>query len=111
MVRYADIRLGNSCNLTCRMCGPVASRLWAASYNQVQPEQYRMPALQLAVLGQSNWVKREPVTWLLEQSLPSVEALHFAGGEPLIVPEMVDALECCVESGARVKLIYPTTRT
>jgi len=95
------------------MCGPVASRLWAASYNQVQPEQYRMPALQLAVLGQSNWVKREPVTWLLEQSLPSVEALHFAGGEPLIVPEMVDALKCCVESGraGEIDLSYNTNLT
>ena len=113
VVRYADIRLGNSCNLTCRMCGPVASRLWAASYNQVQPAQYRMPALQLAILGQSNWVKREPVAWLLEQSLPSVEALHFAGGEPLIVPEMVDALEHCVESGraGEIDLSYNTNLT
>src|SRR5579862_5422681 len=43
-VRYADIRLGNACNLTCRMCGPVASRLWAAHFNEVQPAAYRMPA-------------------------------------------------------------------
>ena len=40
-VRYADIRLGNVCNLTCRMCGPSASRLWAEHYNEVGPSNTR----------------------------------------------------------------------
>lgn len=113
VVRYADIRLGNACNLTCRMCGPVASRLWAATYNQVQPPAYRLPMRQLAIFSHSNWVKRGPLTWLLEQSVPSVEALHFAGGEPLIVPEMVDALEHCIRSGraGEIELSYNTNLT
>ncbi len=65
VVRYADIRLGNVCNLTCRMCGPVASRLWAGHYNHVQPARYRMPESELQVLGSNNWVKtsRSPGLW------------------------------------------------
>lgn len=112
-VRYADIRLGNACNLTCRMCGPAASRLWAAYFNDVQPAAYRLPAGQLHILGENNWVKREPLAWLLEQCLPSVERLHFAGGEPLIVPEMVDALQQCVASGRanQIELSYNTNVT
>jgi sulfatase maturation enzyme AslB (radical SAM superfamily) len=112
-VRYSDIRLGNVCNLTCRMCGPIASRLWVPHFNSVQPKAYRIPAEELKVLGQNNWVKHESVGWLLEQSLPHVEALHFAGGEPLILPEMVEALETCVRSGraGEIELSYNTNMT
>jgi hypothetical protein len=113
IVRYADIRLGNTCNLTCRMCGPGASRLWASHFNDVQPAAYRVPARELAILGENNWVKTQSLGWLLEQCLPSVERLHFAGGEPLIVPEMVDALEQCVRSGRanEIELSYNTNLT
>lgn len=113
VVRYADIRLGNVCNLTCRMCGPVASRLWTPYFNQVQPSSYRLTAEALAVLSEHNWVKRESVAWLLAQCLPGLESLHFAGGEPLIIPEMVEALEYCVRSGraGEIDLSYNTNLT
>jgi sulfatase maturation enzyme AslB (radical SAM superfamily) len=113
IVRYSDIRLGNACNLTCRMCGPVASRLWAPHFNGVQPKAYRIQPKELIILGENNWVKHKSVSWLLEQSLPGVEALHFAGGEPLIVPEMVDALEMCIRSGraGEIELSYNTNLT
>jgi pyruvate-formate lyase-activating enzyme len=113
VVRYADIRLGNVCNLTCRMCGPVASRLWAPIFNDLQPPAYQMPVEELTILGQNNWVKKSSVSWLLEQSLPHLEALHFAGGEPLILPEMVQALELLVRSGraGEIELSYNTNLT
>jgi sulfatase maturation enzyme AslB (radical SAM superfamily) len=112
-VRYADIRLGNVCNLTCRMCGPIASRLWVPHFNGMQPKAYRIPIKELTVLGQNNWVKQQSVAWLLEQSLDSVEAMHFAGGEPLILPEMVEALELCIRSGraSQIELSYNTNLT
>jgi sulfatase maturation enzyme AslB (radical SAM superfamily) len=112
-VRYADIRLGNVCNLTCRMCTPVASRLWVPHFNQVQPKAYRIDSNELTILGQNNWVKNESVGWLLEQNLPTVEALHFAGGEPLILPELVDALKQCVDSGraGEIELTFNTNVT
>jgi sulfatase maturation enzyme AslB (radical SAM superfamily) len=113
VVRYADIRLGNACNLTCRMCGPVSSRLWMGSFNQVQPKPYRMSDAALTVIGQHNWVKHESVEALIDKSLEGLEAMHFAGGEPLIVPEMVDALEMCIASGraGEIELSYNTNCT
>ncbi len=112
-VRYADIRLGNTCNLTCRMCNPSASARWVKHYNQVQAIGKRLPVADLAALEESNWVKRQPVESLIEQSLPSVEGLHFAGGEPLIIPEMLDALELCIRAGrsAEIDLSYNTNIT
>lgn len=113
VVRYADIRLGNTCNLTCRMCGPKASRLWADHYNAVSPKGFQVSAQQLASFRDDNWVKSQPVHWLMEQCLPSIESLHFAGGEPLIIPEMVELLEQCVASGRadQIDLSYNTNLT
>lgn len=112
-VRYADIRLGNVCNLTCRMCGPHASRLWVDHYNVVLPGQMRLRPDVLNRYRDGNWVKSQPVRWLMEQCLPSVESLHFAGGEPLIIPEMVELLEQCVSSGraGQIDLSYNTNMT
>ena len=98
-MRYADIRLGNVCNLTCRMCGRNASRLWAEHYNEVQPKKYQVPAQELTFLREHNWVKSRPLAFLMEQCLPSLESLHFAGGEPLIIPEMLEALDLCIQAG------------
>jgi sulfatase maturation enzyme AslB (radical SAM superfamily) len=113
VVRYADIRLGNACNLTCRMCSPGASRLWAPVYNQVQPKLYRLPESELVHIRQNNWVKDESVERLIGQSLDGLEAMHFAGGEPLIIPEMVQALEMCIASGraGEIDLSYNTNLT
>jgi hypothetical protein len=113
VVRSVDIRLGNACNLTCRMCGPSASRLWSDIYNAVQPPGYILPDSQLQTLRDSNWVKRQSVQWLIEQCLPSVESLHFAGGEPLIVPELLEALDICIRSGHanEINLSFNTNTT
>jgi sulfatase maturation enzyme AslB (radical SAM superfamily) len=112
-VRFADIRLGNVCNLSCRMCGPWASRLWAAHYNNLQPAAYQMAATTLRAFGENNWVKQQPFAWLLDQCLPTVERMHFAGGEPLIIPEMVEALKQCIASGraGEIELSYNTNLT
>jgi len=113
IVRYADIRLGNVCNLSCRMCGPWASRLWTPHYNNLQPRANQLPEATVRALGESNWVKRQPFAWLLDQCLPTVERMHFAGGEPLIIPEMVEALEQCIASGraGEIELSYNTNLT
>jgi MoaA/NifB/PqqE/SkfB family radical SAM enzyme len=82
-------------------------------FNAVQPAAYRIPEAELTILGQNNWVKQESVSWLLEQCLPTVEALHFAGGEPLILPETVQALQHCVDAGraGEIDLTFNTNLT
>ena len=112
-VRYLDLRLGNACNLTCRMCWPPASRLWTNYFQQVQPEVNKAWVSDFVVMGQHNWVKEEPVEPLIANSLDHIEAMHFAGGEPLITPEMVQVLEMCITSGraGEIELSYNTNMT
>ena len=37
-VQYIDIRLGNLCNLKCRMCNPYASNQWVDEWHLVEQQ-------------------------------------------------------------------------
>jgi len=113
VLRHVDFRLGNACNLTCRMCSPGASKLWIDSYNRVQPEAYRLSEERLEALRHVVWFKDPEVWSRFDDLVPSIEWLHFAGGEPMIVPEMIDVLERCVASGRApaIDLSYTTNIT
>ena len=112
-VRYLDLRLGNHCNLTCRMCGPQASKLWIDAYNELQPQAHQLSESELSDLQKVNWVNNDSVWEIFKEQIPHLDRLHFAGGEPLIIPEMVDALKFCVESGHshHIALSYNTNLT
>jgi sulfatase maturation enzyme AslB (radical SAM superfamily) len=112
-LRHLDMRLGNYCNLTCRMCTPAASKPWIQAYNRVQPPAYRMDSDGLAAAQRIDWVS-DPAVWeRFRQQLPGIEWLHFAGGEPMLIPEMLEALQICVDSGfaGQIDLSYNTNAT
>jgi len=112
-VRHLDLRLGNYCNLTCRMCTPGASKLWVAPYNRVQPEAYALETDRLQALRNIDWVSDPGVWRKFREQLPFVEFLQFAGGEPMMIPEMIQALRMCVDSGfaGQMDLTYNTNIT
>ena len=35
-IKYVDLRLGNLCNLKCRMCNPYASNMWVKEWHLVE---------------------------------------------------------------------------
>jgi len=112
-IRHLDMRLGNACNLTCRMCGPGASRLWIEPYNRVQPAAYQMDEARLASMRDITWVEDPGVWTRFRALLPDLEWLHFAGGEPMMIPAMTDALRMCVDEGVagRIHLSYNSNLT
>lgn len=112
-VRHLDMRLGNHCNLTCRMCTPGSSRLWAGSYNRVQPERFRLSPERLAALKAIDWVDSPAVWRRFREQLPHIEWLKFAGGEPMMIPAMIQALQMAVDEGCAgcIDLSYTTNAT
>jgi hypothetical protein len=111
MIRSMDLRLGNRCNLKCRMCSPVSSRALLAEYAElydVSPDDPRL----LAVVGE-DWVSDPNFLRTFEQCSAHAERLLFAGGEPLLVPEMTLLLQGLVDRGrsAFIDLEYVTNLT
>ncbi len=109
----ADYRLGNLCNCQCRMCHPKASLKWVKDYNNTHPASAHFSAEELLRVQKMDWFYQDELVKDLESKLPSLQHLHFAGGEPLLIPQMEKMLRLAVDSGhaSHITLAYNTNLT
>jgi MoaA/NifB/PqqE/SkfB family radical SAM enzyme len=109
--RSIDLRLGNECNLTCRMCSPHSSRKLIREWSQTgNPEMIRLAKVSSE---QRPWGTRTEVWDSLLASGNEVESIHFAGGEPTLIDEHHDFLRKLIKAGraGRIRLSYSTNLT
>lgn len=95
---YLDLRFGNQCNLKCRTCSPHFSSLWVKE-RSLWNDDGNFAALYGEQNQQNDWYKREKVRENLTQILPEIEEIYVAGGEPTLIPELLEFLRYCAESG------------
>ena len=99
-----DYRLGNLCNLRCRMCHPRATKLMLEEWNQVSRRRLQLKGENARRVELMDWFQNQHLWDEFAEHIHDLEHLHFAGGEPLIMPEVLKALEICVEMGAANKI-------
>jgi hypothetical protein len=110
LIRSVDLRLGNVCNLRCRMCSPLSSRLmideWGEIFNSTGDPR-------LEELRHVDWFSRPEFWSMFEKYVSDIEMLHFGGGEPLLVPQGLDFLQRLVDTGkaGNIALSYITNLT
>jgi radical SAM protein with 4Fe4S-binding SPASM domain len=104
-IRYWDIRFSNICNLKCRSCGSIFSSRWYDDDVKLHGKPFR-PRVQYAG-------KTELDIWeQMQEHIPHLEQIYFAGGEPLIMEEHNRILKMLIETGnTGVRLIYNTNLT
>ena len=109
-IKYVDIRLGNLCNLKCRMCNPYASNQWVKEWNLIEkalsPEEYNR-------LSKMDWPE-DQITWEnLFKIADTVEEIYLTGGEPTIIKEQHRLLDYYIDNGTakNIKLKYNTNLT
>lgn len=110
-VEFVDVRPGNNCNLKCRMCYPVSSKLWIDEWVELFPDS--LPKERILELRNIHWQKN-PLFWkMLEKNIDSIHTLHFAGGEPLYINEINQFLRSppILKEASRIELSYNTNLT
>ncbi|MCO4793576.1 MAG: radical SAM protein [Bacteriovoracaceae bacterium] len=93
-IEYLDIKLGNNCNLKCRMCNPTSSSGLTKEHELIYP-------------GSSEKTKHLSFDWYKDpkrwdeffQSASSLKYIQFTGGEPFLINEMWIFLKKLVEEG------------
>lgn len=112
-IRSRDYRLGNLCNLRCRMCHPRASKLMLDDWNQVSRRRGQIKGEDARVIEHMDWFEGEQMWTDFTAHINDLEHLHFAGGEPLIIPAVLKALEICVKMGvaSQIELTFNTNVT
>jgi MoaA/NifB/PqqE/SkfB family radical SAM enzyme len=110
-----DLKLGNLCNLSCRICNSALSSSWAvesiANWH-TEIEKKKHPAYIL--LRNGEWPKTQLSFWdEFIKLLPNLIYCQFAGGEPLMLPHQFKVLQKAIEldCAKNITLRYNTNGT
>jgi radical SAM protein with 4Fe4S-binding SPASM domain len=101
-LHYWDVRFSNICQLKCRSCGSIFSSRWYDDDVKLWGKELR-PRVQFAG-------RHEEDVWeQMQEHIPYLDQIYFAGGEPLIMEEHNRILKLLIEKGnTNVRLIYNT---
>lgn len=108
-LRYIDLKLGNICNLKCRICGSFSSSQIAserlASLSSHDDNGFpithdKKNMLEYKMLRQGAWPRESNVFWdELEKVLGQIKKFDISGGEPFLIREHFDMLNTMVANG------------
>ncbi|MBT3585800.1 MAG: radical SAM protein [Halobacteriovoraceae bacterium] len=106
-IRILDLRLGNHCNLACRMCAPHSSEKLLDEFKEMTREPQYISNLRF------DWFKSK---WFWEEIFdvsPNLEQIHFAGGEPFLIKEAWNFLKRLVKERdtSKISLSFNTNLT
>jgi MoaA/NifB/PqqE/SkfB family radical SAM enzyme len=113
---FLDLKLGNICNLKCRICGSWSSSKWAAEELDYMPKDFNKKThIAYQWLKQGAWPRNpESNFWdNLKSLLPNIKYLEFTGGEPWLIQEHIDLLKYAVSTGdsKHIDIHYNTNAT
>jgi MoaA/NifB/PqqE/SkfB family radical SAM enzyme len=112
---FIDLKLGNICNLKCRICGSWSSSKWAAEELDYLPANYdKKSHVAYTWLKQGKWPEESPAFWdNLKKLLPNIKYFEFTGGEPWLIQEHWDLLKYAVSTGEskHIDIHYNTNAT
>lgn len=102
---FWDFRFSNYCNLACRTCSPLFSTSWSKDFVELYGENNTH-------LGLINLDNVDTFWKSIEETIDKTKEIHFAGGEPLIMPEHWKIIEMLEERNLYdIKLKYSTNAT
>lgn len=121
-VRYVDLRLGNLCNLKCRMCNPYASSMWVKDWNEVlegvdlqeHDNNHVMDDERLEMLANmTEWPDRAKTGVNFVDIAPTIREIYLTGGEPTLAKSQYKLFDYCIENNLakKIKLKYNTNLT
>jgi MoaA/NifB/PqqE/SkfB family radical SAM enzyme len=84
-IHYWDLKLHNTCNLTCVMCNPLSSSKWQTMVN-ANPNEDWHKLVKVESKMKTGWHK--DILPEILSSLYDTKYLKFTGGEPLMIPHV-----------------------
>jgi MoaA/NifB/PqqE/SkfB family radical SAM enzyme len=112
---FIDLKLGNICNLKCRICGSWSSSKWAKEeIDYVSGLENRKEHLAYKFLQDGAWPRENPQFWdNLKILLPNIKYFEFTGGEPFLIEQHFELLRYAVEQdhAKNIEIHYNTNGT
>ena len=111
---FIDLKLGNICNLKCRICGSWSSSKWAKEEMDYHPGIDRKTHSAFTFLKDGAWPRESDAFWEnIKTLLPNIKYLEFTGGEPFLIEQHFEFLRYAVETGdsKHIEIHYNTNGT
>lgn len=109
-IKYIDLRLGNLCNLKCRMCNPYASSQWVNEWNTVGGS---LTPSEIDNLKKMDWFDNTQVWDNIAGFADSIEEIYLTGGEPTLAISQYILFDKLIQLGVanKIRLKYNTNLT
>ena len=107
---FIDFKLGNICNLKCRICGSWSSSQFAAEEIKFEGKDN----IHYQMLKDGAWPRENQSFWdNLVPVMKHVRYMEFTGGEPFMIQEHFDLLQRLVDAGVanEIEIHYNTNGT
>ena len=111
---FLDLKLGNICNLKCRICGPWSSSQFATEELNSMPREEQKSSHAYQMLRAGAWPRENEQFWSqIDSVLTDIRYIEFTGGEPFMIAEHFDMLQGIVDRGIahQVEIHYNTNGT
>jgi len=114
-LRFLDLKLGNICNLKCRICGSWSSSTFAAEELQyLGRDEDKKKTFHYQMLRRGAWPRENPSFWSeIDRVIDHINYMEFTGGEPFMIQEHFDLLQSMVDRGiaGQIEIHYNTNGT
>jgi len=111
---FLDLKLGNICNLKCRICGSWSSSQFAAEEIAQLSRNEQKTSFPYQMLRAGAWPKENESFWQeINNHLSNIRYIEFTGGEPFMIDQHFDMLQGIVDRGIahQVEIHYNTNGT
>jgi MoaA/NifB/PqqE/SkfB family radical SAM enzyme len=111
---FLDLKLGNICNLKCRICGSWSSSQFATEEINQLPREQQKSSYAYQMLRAGAWPRENAKFWQqIDSVLTDIRYIEFTGGEPFMIDEHFDMLQGIVDRGIahQVEIHYNTNGT
>jgi MoaA/NifB/PqqE/SkfB family radical SAM enzyme len=111
---FLDLKLGNICNLKCRICGSWSSSQFASEEIAWLPREEQKSSHAYEMLRAGAWPKENIQFWSqIDSVLTDIRYIEFTGGEPFMIDQHFDMLQGIVDRGIanQVEIHYNTNGT
>jgi len=109
---FLDLKLGNICNLKCRICGSWSSSQFATE--ELKFVKDKKSSFHYEMLRAGAWPRENKSFWdQIDACLTDIRYIEFTGGEPFLIQEHFDMLQGIVDRGIadQVEIHYNTNGT
>jgi MoaA/NifB/PqqE/SkfB family radical SAM enzyme len=111
---FLDLKLGNICNLKCRICGSWSSSQFATEEINQLPREEQKSSHAYQMLRAGAWPRENQQFWQqIDSVLTDIRYIEFTGGEPFMIDEHFDMLQGIIDCGIahQVEIHYNTNGT